>query len=458
MTDIASSAATTNAAQTADLHANIAADSSAQKRALSYSSTLHQLITQIFAVKMPADRVLADYFRAHKKHGSKDRRVIRESLFGIFRWWGWYQQFEQPLAQSQSWFAILAFTAKFEQHNWTDIADAWAKFAHMEALSNQAELTDIAAKCQRLNEHNPQLKLAVNDLLPNWFWQHIDPLSTEQTEQLLQAMSTRPPIWARVQGISVTKACQVLVEQGIEATPSQYFADAINLGHKSINLNGLSLYKNGQLEIQDLGSQVIGQICAPKANEHWWDACSGAGGKTLQLRSLMLAQDPKSQGSIVASDIRHKPLEELHKRAKRAKYNHITTARWRSDALPINADDIDHVLVDAPCSCTGTWRRNPDMRWLDDESAITDKPELQLDILTRSSHAVKVGSHLVYATCSLASAENQQVLSAFLAAHPQFELLSVSHPFTQTPAEMLTVQPYQADSDGMFVAKMIKRR
>ena len=171
----------------------------------------------------------------------------------------------------------------------------------------------------------------------------------------------------------------------------------------------------------------------------------------------MLRQNSKADGSIISSDIRRKPLEELTKRAKRAGFSGINVAPWKSEALPVDANTFDGVLVDAPCSCTGTWRRNPDMRWLDDVNVVTDKHALQLDILTRSAKAVKAQGQLVYATCSLSPVENEQVVNAFLNANPEFELRTLTHPFKGTQVEMLTIWPQDANSDGMFVAKMIKR-
>ncbi len=173
----------------------------------------------------------------------------------------------------------------------------------------------------------------------------------------------------------LSKALAELRSAGVDACAAPVFNDAISLGSKSINLNEIRLYKEGFIEVQDLASQVIGQVCAPKAGENWWDACSGAGGKSLQLSSLM-QQDNAAKGvlgTITASDIRPAALNELEKRAKRAGFN-IKVAPWRSDALPVAREAFDGVLVDAPCSCTGTWRRNPDMRWLDDSQAISDKP------------------------------------------------------------------------------------
>ncbi|WP_445946129.1 RsmB/NOP family class I SAM-dependent RNA methyltransferase [Shewanella sp.] len=442
-------------------------NSSSEKRALSYASTLYGLFNQILDTKQPADRVLANYFREHKKHGSKDRRVIRESLFGLFRWWGWGQQLSPDVnghLSADNWFMLLSSTALLEQHSWQDIRNAWQGFAKLKSKrisrSEQALTTDpsVNGKLMAFKELTDLTECKIEDLLPKWFWQHCH-INQEDTLPLIEAMSSRPPLWARVQKQSRDQLVSELAKQGIEATVNPHFSDAFSLGFQSINLNEVAQYKQGKIEVQDLGSQVIGQICQPKADEHWWDTCSGAGGKTLQLRSLMYQQANSSNGesgSITSSDIRSHALEELKKRAARAKFAGISIAKWQSDALPVKENVFDGVLVDAPCSCTGTWRRNPDMRWIDTASAIEDKPVLQLDILTRSSKAVTAGGQLVYATCSLAFAENQAVVNDFLANNSAFELLEIAHPFNGKASQMLTVWPQEANSDGMFVAKMVK--
>ncbi|AZG72686.1 RsmB/NOP family class I SAM-dependent RNA methyltransferase [Shewanella livingstonensis] len=452
--------AMSNATTSDDTHAQeIAATTPAQKRALSYSSTIATLFNQVMSTSMPADRIIGQYFREHKKHGSKDRRVIRESLFGLFRWWGWLNQLESS-KQHTTWFQQLSTCAMLEQHEWNDITQAWNDFADWPQARADKTLLE--------NDASLEAKLAgfitlsgietsqISQLLPQWFWQYC-PIDTTEQYALVNAMSTRPPIWARVQTLSTAKVIESLNQAGVEAKASAYFTDAISLGHKSINLNEITAYKLGHIEIQDLASQVIGQICQPKNHEQWWDACSGAGGKTLQLYSLMSQQNSTFTGSITASDIRHKPLEELRKRAKRAGFDNINVAPWKGEILPVNVKAFDGVLVDAPCSCTGTWRRNPDMRWLDDASAITDKPILQLAILRRSAAAVKSGGKLVYATCSLSPSENEQIVKDFLSETSEFELEPVTHPFTGQQCDTLTIWPQQADSDGMFVAKMRRK-
>ncbi|WP_299568301.1 RsmB/NOP family class I SAM-dependent RNA methyltransferase [uncultured Shewanella sp.] len=447
----------------------IIANTPAEKRSLSYSSTIKKLFDEVMDTKMPADRIVANYFREHKKHGSKDRRVIRETLFGLFRWWGWLKQLGSQ-HDEQTWFKMLSACALLEQHSWRSFADAWQIFAGLSdaqveiitaniATDEIANTDSVVAKNLLLKKLFTDFEFTETQLLPEWFWE-VCPVEEGKTQiQLIEAMSSRPPIWARVQGQDTQKALAELQQAQIDATQSEFFNDAISLGSKSINLNEVKLYKNGLLEIQDLASQVIGNICQPKTDENWWDTCSGAGGKTLQLRSLMMQDAVKasSNGSVISSDIRSKALEELNKRAKRAGFNNISIARWKSEALPVEANHFDGVLVDAPCSCTGTWRRNPDMRWIDDRSCVEDKPALQLDILTRSAKAVKSGASLVYATCSLSPLENEAVVDEFLANNKEFSLETITHPFTHQQNTMLTVWPYEANSDGMFVAKMVKR-
>ncbi|QUN06652.1 RsmB/NOP family class I SAM-dependent RNA methyltransferase [Shewanella yunxiaonensis] len=422
----------------------------AEKYADSYAKTIHQLFTEILQSRQSADRVLAAYFRLNKKHGGRDRRIIRETLFALFRWYGWLKLL--PAANDeQLWFRQLAACGLLEQHSWQPTLEAWQLRGGL--------LPHSGTPWQSLTQAAEQLQLwfagtdfPAEALVPQWFWQQLSAMNDTQKLTLLQSFCSRPPLWLRVQQLSTTDAKQALATAGFSATESAYFEDAISLGHQSINLNELTLYKDGQLEVQDLASQVIGHICNPQAGEQWWDACSGAGGKSLQLASLM-----KNQGQIVASDIRQSALLELEKRAARSQCNIIKSVLWQSETAPVATQAFDGVLVDAPCSCTGTWRRNPDMRWLDHETAVTEKPPLQLDILQRASNAVKSGGVLVYATCSLADAENRGVVDAFLAANPQFTLQSLEHPFTGERTEYLTVWPYQADTDGMFVVRMLRQ-
>ncbi|MCL2917705.1 RsmB/NOP family class I SAM-dependent RNA methyltransferase [Shewanella litorisediminis] len=451
--------------------------SSAERRAISYANTLHQLVSHIFDKREGADRVLANYFREHKKHGSKDRKLIRETLFGLFRWWGWLKNlpaadgvhvsglgFSSGLGgvQSQHWFTQLSLVAAIENHPWQDIRGGWLTQSGLTQLDIPAfgdTPESLNAICAALKSQFAGGEFTPSNLVPDWAWEHIIVPEAEKLA-FIDALCRRPPLWTRAQGETRDQVLKQLQADEIAAIPSDRFDDAIELASQSINLDGITAYKSGKLEVQDLASQAIGEVAAPKAGERWWDACAGAGGKSLQLFSLM--QKRGGVGELVASDIRPKALEELLRRADKAGFSPIQISPWRSDKLPVKADYFDGVLVDAPCSCTGTWRRNPDMRWIDDAAAIMDKPALQLDILRRASAAVRSGGVLIYATCSLARAENDAVAEDFLAAHPDFEPDAVRHPFSgehsaAAKSAMLTLWPQQANADGMFVARFKRR-
>ena len=435
-------------------HSELIANSSAQKRALSYANTILTLFSEVMTTQKPADRVVANYFREHKKHGSKDRRIIRETLFALFRWWGWLRKpysdnIISEIKVNQASIKLLLSVAVIEKHNWSPIIEAWSELSECNLAGEQV------SELESIKHLYPEYEFELVDLLPESFWSQVD-LSEENKTKLAASMLSRPPIWARAQFAATDKVKAELEAETLQVETSEYFDDALHLGTKSINLPQIKMYQQGKLEIQDLASQVIGNVCAPKPEEHWWDSCSGAGGKSLQLASLMAQADSKVTGKIISSDIRKSALEELSKRAKRANIKTIQTKAWNDNNLPVKANHFDGVLVDAPCSCTGTWRRNPDMRWTDDLSHIEEIAKLQLDILSRSSAAVKTGGVLVYATCSLLDQENPQVVNKFLAKHSEFSLVPLTHPFTGEKANHLTIWPFEANSDGMFVTKFTR--
>lgn len=441
-----------------NIDSDLIANSPAQKRAISYANTILSLFSEVMSTKKPADRVIANYFREQKKHGSKDRRIIRETLFGLFRWWGWLRKpslcSETDLNLNTQTLELLLCVAVLEKHTWTPTINAWAELCDFQ-IQKLESIALLESELERIQHIFPEQVFELTELLPDVFWSQCS-LSESQQHQLALSMLSRPPIWARAQFETTESVISALSSDGIEVAQSTFFEDALSLGTKSINLPQVKPYQEGKLEIQDIASQVIGNICSPKADQNWWDSCSGAGGKSLQLASLMSRDNVQVTGQIVSSDIRKSVLEELKKRSNRAGIQTIKTQYWNDEVIPVQYDYFDGVLVDAPCTCTGTWRRNPDMRWTDNLDNVEETATLQLDILNSSSLAVKSGGVLVYATCSLLEKENQQVIEAFLSTHPEFRLQELKHPFTAETHDYLTIWPFEANSDGMFVAKMVK--
>jgi 16S rRNA (cytosine967-C5)-methyltransferase len=212
-------------------------------------------------------------------------------------------------------------------------------------------------------------------------------------------------------------------------------------------------FQGGAFELQDIGSQAVGALCAPQPGEVWWDTCAGEGGKTLHLADQM-----QGRGQVFASDKAEWRLAKLRQRAARAGVQNYQTAVWAGTApLPFNVK-FDGILVDAPCSGVGTWQRNPHARWTCRPQDVHELAQLQLQLLTHAAAALKPGGRLFYAVCTLTRAETSGVVRAFATACPEFEPLVL--PPLRTDAAKLAIQgqpsltlwPQELGGNGMFVA------
>jgi len=259
---------------------------------------------------------------------------------------------------------------------------------------------------------------------PAWLKKYI---STQE----LNAMQTSARTILRVNG-NRKQIQQQLSAQGIETTITALSPLGLVL-KKRTNLNTLNEYKNGLIEIQDEGSQLIAQTTHIEPNDTVLDYCAGAGGKSLCFAQLM-----GNKGKIVAHDISKISLKELQKRATRAKVTIITTTSQPTGAF-------HHVVVDAPCSGSGTWRRNPDGRLKLTKQQLNTLIKKQRLILDQACHFVEQKGFLHYMTCSLIELENQAQARSFLKRHSNFKLI---HHQQWTPAK--------TNTDGFFLATFQK--
>ena len=188
------------------------------------------------------------------------------------------------------------------------------------------------------------LSLDPEDLLPDWL------SLPEDAAGFIRMMQSRPPLWLRAQ-LKPQRLQKILQDAGLDAKISDKLPGALKIEEAKVNLYSLQAFRDGAFEVQDFASQVIGYSCSPKAGERWWDACAGAGGKSLQLASIM-----KGKGVLIATDIREYKLKDLKKRARRAGLSNIQSKGWNGTKIPVNKTLFDGVLVDAPCSCTGILR------------------------------------------------------------------------------------------------------
>jgi len=203
----------------------------------------------------------------------------------------------------------------------------------------------------------------------------------------------------------------------------------------------------GQFELQDLGSQIVGHVCAPQPNETWWDACAGEGGKTLHLSDLM-----QNKGLIWASDRADWRLKSLKRRAGRAKVFNYRSASWNGGPKLPTKTKFDGVLIDAPCTGVGTWQRNPHARWTTEAADALELRRLQVQLVRNSAAAVKPGGRLIYAVCSLTRAETTDVTTELTKLLEGFAVLPLRHPLNGDTAPEIWLWPQEYGGNGMFIA------
>jgi 16S rRNA (cytosine967-C5)-methyltransferase len=249
----------------------------------------------------------------------------------------------------------------------------------------------------------------------------------------------------------------------LDASATRYSPEGIRLIDKP-PLTRWPLYQSGQVEVQDEGSQLIARLLAPRRGEMVVDFCAGAGGKTLALGALM-----RSTGRLYAFDINAKRLAGLGPRLKRSGLSSVHPAAIANENdLRVKRlhGKIDRVLVDAPCSGSGTLRRNPDLKWRFDETELARVNAVQGNVLRAAARLLKPGGRLVYATCSLLTLENQQVIEQFLAEQPQFAAvdaaavlagqgITIDHAARFAP--WFVMLPHLHGTDGFFAAVLERK-
>ena len=266
--------------------------------------------------------------------------------------------------------------------------------------------------------------------VPEWFLAHVPEAAKE-----LPALLENPPIILRAIG-DRKKVQSLLSAEGIETQPTSLSPlGLILLEYK--NLTNTKAWKEGLIEVQDEGAQLIALDVGVSPNATVFDFCAGAGGKSLVFAEIM-----QNKGLIWAYDITAKKLFELIKRAKRA---HIDIIEIKPQLPPSSKQQFDYVVVDAPCSGCGTWRRSPNLRWHLTEKQLGHIVKSQAEILNRAEAYVKEGGKLAYMTCSLTQDENEDQVATFLSQHPNYQMILQKR-----------YSPARTGTDGFFICVMKK--
>ena len=409
-------------------------------------SHTEEVLREILRFTGPADVTLSRYFREHPKLGSRERGVLAEAIYGLLRNKTVYGNFaESGVGSAMRRLALLG------------LADATG----VEALGGISE-EEHAWLTRVMQFDRAGLPAAMRANLPPWLYDKLTERYGEAEALELAASLNQPaPLDLRVNLIKSNREAVMaeLATAPIDCVATPYAATGVRLAKKPA-LQNLPLFKDGAIEVQDEGSQLLAQIVGAKRGEMIVDFCAGAGGKTLALGAIM-----KSTGRLYAFDVAEKRLAKLKPRLARSGLSnvHPVVIAHENDAkVKRLAGKIDRVLVDAPCSGLGTLRRNPDVKWRQSPQGLVELNAKQISILTGAARLVKPGGRLVYATCSLLDEENEAIVAQFLAAHEGFALVPMSQVLTEQKIALemqdyLKLFPHRHQTDGFFAAVLERK-
>lgn len=425
-------------------------------------SSAIDLLMRINAANIPMDNTIRDFMAARRFIGSKDRTAIVERVYRIMRcharlgWWiaqGGLQDTARNRVLADLMFHekateedldLLFVEGKYEAGILSDEERAFAEFLHEKDIDDPAMPDVVRAEC------------------PDWAQDKLRALYGPAFEDNLKAMIDPAPLDLRVNTVkgTVDEAIESLSKDKVRVSKTQYSPVGLRAAGKPF-MSDSKAFRSGLVEIQDEGSQLIGLVCGAKPGMRVLDFCAGGGGKTLILAAMM-----QNKGNIVATDNNTRRLEKGKPRFKKAGIHNAELRSLEDEKnrkwLRRQKDMMDIVLVDAPCSSSGTWRRNPDLRWRWYGPKLEEIMAMQADILDRVADKVKPGGRLVYATCSLFREENENQVDLFLSRHPEYSLLPLPKAWegieNSIPCEgdYLRLNPMSHKTDGFFAAVLTR--
>ena len=408
-----------------------------------------ELLRSLLRFDAPADAVVSAFFRRQRALGPRERHTLAETAYAVLR----RRLTLQHLAQGgrgaiERRLAILGWQGD-------------AGFLRAALADDEREWLDRIAQVDRAS-----LPARLRHELPAWIAEALQAGFGADFDALAASLLEPAPLDLRVNALATTReaAQAALAAAGIDAVPTPYSPWGLRVAGKPA-IQRLPVFTGGQVEVQDEGSQLLALLVDAHRGEMVVDFCAGAGGKTLTLGAAM-----RSTGRLYAFDVADRRLAALAPRLARSGLSNVHPVRIaheRDDRVRRLAGKIDRVLVDAPCSGLGTLRRNPDLKWRQTPQAVAELQSRQQAILGAAARMLKPGGRLVYATCSLLAAENEEVVAAFDAAQrTDFAPLDAAEALTRTPVaraeelvdgRFLRLLPHRHATDGFFAAVWQRR-
>lgn len=404
-----------------------------------------EVLREVLRFTGPADVTLSRYFKEHPRLGGRERGAVAEAVYAVLRNKTFFTDFAGSSASMRR-LALLGLAEAVGIEAIAGISDEEREF-----LNRIKEIDrSLLPPQKRAN-------------MPEWLYEKlVAQFGEQETDVLADALNKPAPLDLRVNALKADreKVIAELAQAPIAAEPTPYSPLGLRVLKKPA-LQNLPLFKEGAIEVQDEGSQVLSQILGARRGEMVVDFCAGAGGKTLALGAAM-----RNTGRLYAFDVSEKRLAKLKPRLARSGLSNVhpvQIAHEKDAKIKRLAGKIDRVLVDAPCSGMGTLRRNPDVKWRQPVEAIGEMHEKQVSILDGASRLLKGGGRLVYATCSLLDEENDAVVQEFLASHPDFELVPMNKVLAEQKIDLemgdyLKLLPHKHQTDGFFAAVLERKK
>jgi 16S rRNA (cytosine967-C5)-methyltransferase len=450
---------------------------------------------QLLTFMQPADAALSAFFRA-RKSGGRDRAFIAETAYAVLRRKRLLERLAASGPNLEPAFLAPGATPKrgpkptgprrISPRELVLLSLSRVRGMSQRQLENALLPGEAEWLADIRRQPEPELSLAEQLDFPDWLAERLSSQSTgrpridlapagggaegasapgvvpvqrmtpEDLLALARALNTPAPLDLRVNTLKSEREAVIarLAADGIVAAPTPYSPLGLRLKTKPY-LQKHPAYLDGSIEVQDEGSQLLGFLLQPKRGEMVVDFCAGAGGKTLILGALM-----RSTGRLYAFDVSDKRLAKLKPRAARAGLSNVHPACISGEndtRVKRLQGKVDRVLVDAPCSGLGTLRRNPDLKWRQSEQSVAELTAKQAAILAAAAKLLRPGGRLVYATCSILAEENEDIVDAFLASHPDFKRLSArevlaAQGITIDCGEDMRLSPQRHGTDGFYAA------
>lgn len=408
---------------------------------------VHRLLGDMLQWEYPADAVLSHWMRANRNAGARDRAEVADAAFDVLRHLRRYRHLAEggsgPAARR---LAILGLASVFDRAvldtGLSDTEKAW--LTHVEQVKSDT------------------MPRAVHYSLPDWLEQCLSAM--DDADALIAALNEPAPLDLRINPMktdreTVLAGLRTDLGDDFDPQPTRYSPWGIRVQGRP-PVNRWPLFKNGEIEVQDEGSQILAALVAPRRGEMVIDYCAGAGGKTLLLGAMM-----RSTGRLYAFDVSAARLARAKPRFARSGLSNITPVvigEHGDKRVKRLHGKAQRVLVDAPCTGLGTLRRNPDLKWRMHPESLAQLQATQARILDQAARCVAPGGRLVYATCSVLPDENEEQINKFLERNTEFKLLDAGPVLADRCPQLVIDGPYLKlrpdyhGTDGFFAAVMAR--